>query len=144
MVRKNPKIGKSQIAGGIKVQLPLDSPLIGILKTDQYDLVNLYTNQVDKTYVPTDPGGEFPPPDPCLEDNTQFGCPGYKPPDDPTIATPNLEDIVLIGATGKRYSSGEIVTDPEIYYDANNNRFLRVTFEVKNSVGDIVKGAIII
>jgi hypothetical protein len=123
MVRKNPKIGKSQIAGGIKVQLPLDSPLIGVLKTDQYDVVNLYTNQVDKTYVPG-------------EDDT------YEPPE-PVLA-PNLEDITLIGKTGKRYSSGAIITDPEIYYDSNNNRFLRVTFEVKNSVGDVVKGAIII
>jgi len=127
MVRKNPKIGKSQIAGGIKVQLPLDSPLIGILKTDQYDLVNLYTNQVDKTYVPSE---EDP-----------FDPPG--PPPEPGLA-PNLEDIVLIGATGKRYSSGQVITDPEIYYDSNNNRLLKVTFEVKNSVGDIVKGAIII
>ena len=125
MVRKNPKIGKSQIAGGIKVQLPLDSPLIGILKTDQYDVVNLYTNEVDKTYVPEDP---FEPPD---------------PPPEPVLA-PNLEDITLIGKTGKRYSSGAIITDPEIYYDSNNNRFLKVTFEVKNSVGDTVKGAIII
>jgi hypothetical protein len=126
MVRKNPKIGKSQIAGGIKVQLPLDSPLIGILKTDQYDVVNLYTNEVDKTYVPEE-GSDGPP----------------GPPPEPALA-PNLEDITLIGKTGKRYSSGAIITDPEIYYDSNNNRFLRVTFEVKNSVGDIVKGAIII
>lgn len=127
MVRKNPKIGKSQIAGGIKVQLPLDSPLIGVLKTDQYDVVNLYTNQVDKTYVPG-------------EDDT------YEPPEPPTepVIAPNLEDIVLIGATGKRYSSGQVITDPEIYYDSNNNRLLKVTFEVKNSVGDTVKGAIII
>jgi hypothetical protein len=126
MVRKNPKIGKSQIAGGIKVQLPLDSPLIGILKTDQYDVVNLYTSEVDKTYVPEE--GSDGPPD---------------PPPEPVLA-PNLEDITLIGKTGKRYSSGSIITDPEIYYDSNNNRFLRVTFEVKNSVGDIVKGAITI
>lgn len=127
MVRKNPKIGKSQIAGGIKVQLPLDSPLIGVLKTDQYDVVNLYTNQVDKTYVPEEEGSDGPP----------------EPPPEPVIA-PNLEDIVLIGATGKRYSSGQVITDPEIYYDSNNNRLLKVTFEVKNSVGDTVKGAIII
>ena len=126
MVRKNPKIGKSQIAGGIKVQLPLDSPLIGILKTDQYDVVNLYTNEVDKTYVPGE-GSDGPP----------------EPPPEPALAQ-NLEDITLIGKTGKRYSSGAIITDPEIYYDSNNNRFLRVTFEVKNSVGDIVKGAIVI
>jgi hypothetical protein len=144
MVRKNPKIGKSQIAGGIKVQLPLDSPLIGVLKTDQYDVVNLYTNQVVQSFVPGNPGegGEIV--DPCLEDNTQFGCPGYVDPVDPGLPAPNLEDIVLIGSTGKRYSSGQIITDPEIYYDANNNRFLKVTFEVKNSVGDTVKGAIII
>ena len=126
MVRKNPKIGKSQIAGGIKVQLPLDSPLIGILKTDQYDVVNLYTNEVDKTYVPGE-GSDGPP----------------EPPPETALA-PNLEDITLIGKTGKRYSSGAIITDPEIYYDSNNNRFLRVTFEVKSSVGDIVKGAIVI
>jgi hypothetical protein len=126
MVRKNPKIGKSQIAGGIKVQLPLDSPLIGILKTDQYDVVNLYTNQVDKTYVPEE--GFDGPPD---------------PPPEPVFA-PNLEDITLIGKTGKRYSSGAVITDPEIYYDSNNNRLLKVTFEVKNSAGDTVKGAIII
>ena len=42
MVKKNPKIGKAQVAGGIKVQLPKDSPLIGVLKTDQYDIVDLY------------------------------------------------------------------------------------------------------
>jgi hypothetical protein len=134
MTKKNPRIGKSQIAGGVKVQLPLDSPLIGVLKTDQYDVVNLYTNQVDKTYVPTSPDdGETDPDDPTI-------------PDDPAepVGAPNLEDIVLIGATGKRYSSGQTITDPEIYYDSNNNRMMKVTFEVKNSVGDTVKGAIII
>jgi hypothetical protein len=135
MVKKNPKIGQSQVAGGVKVQLPIDSPLIGILKTDQYDVVNLYTNQVDKTYVPTSPddGDEDP-------DNPGDGV------DDPTdpVGAPNLEDIVLIGSTGKRYSSGQTITDPEIYYDSNNNRMLRVTFEIKNSVGNTVKGAIIV
>lgn len=134
MVKKNPKIGQSQVAGGVKVQLPIDSPLIGILKTDQYDVVNLYTNQVDKTYVPTSPDdGDFEPDDPSVEVE----------PEEP-VGAPNLEDIVLIGATGKRYSSGQTITDPEIYYDSNNNRMLKVTFEVKNSIGDIVKGAIIV
>jgi hypothetical protein len=134
MTKKNPRIGKSQIAGGVKVQLPIDSPLIGVLKTDQYDVVNLYTNQVDKTYVATNPDdGEFDPDDPTLALD----------PEEP-VGAPNLEDIVLIGATGKRYSSGQTITDPEIYYDSNNNRMLKVTFEVKNSVGDTVKGAIII
>ena len=128
MARKNPKIGKSQVAGGIKVQLPLDSPLIGVLKTDQYDVVNLYTNQITLPMLPGD--GEEDPFEP--------------PPPPPPVIAPNLEDIVLIGATGKRYSSGQVITDPEIYYDSNNNRLLKVTFEVKNSVGDIVKGAIII
>ena len=128
MARKNPKIGKSQVAGGIKVQLPLDSPLIGVLKTDQYDVVNLYTNQVTLPMLPGD--GEEDPFEP--------------PPPPPPVIAPNLEDIVLIGATGKRYSSGQVITDPEIYYDSNNNRLLKVTFEVKNSVGDTVKGAIII
>jgi hypothetical protein len=135
MSKKNPKVGSSQIAGGVKVQLPIDSPLIGILKTDQYDVVNLYTNQVDKTYVETSPDdGEFDPD--YLNDK----------PDDPKDGpgAPNLEDIVLIGATGKRYSSGQTITDPEIYYDSNNNRMFRVTFEVKNSVGDIVKGVMIL
>jgi hypothetical protein len=134
MTKKNPRIGKSQIAGGVKVQLPIDSPLIGVLKTDQYDVVNLYTNQVDKTYVATNPDdGDFDPDDPTLPVD----------PEEP-VGAPNLEDIVLIGATGKRYSSGQTITDPEIYYDSNNNRMLKVTFEVKNSVGDTVKGAIII
>jgi hypothetical protein len=134
MVKKNPRIGKSQIAGGVKVQLPADSPLIGILKTDQYDVVNIYTNTVDKTYLPTLPGD----PDDDLDDDTgdEGGETG--------LAAPNLEDITLIGTTGKRYSSGQTITDPEIYYDSNNNRFLRVKFEVKNSVGEIVKGAIVI
>lgn len=135
MVKKNPKIGQSQVAGGVKVQLPIDSPLIGILKTDQYDVVNLYTNQVDKTYVPTDPDNG----DEDIDDPGDGG-------DDPSdpVGAPNLEDIVLIGSTGKRYSSGQTITDPEIYYDSNNNRMLKVTFEVKNSIGDTVKGAIII
>ena len=35
MAKKNIKVGQSQVAGGVKVQLPLDSPLIGVLKTDQ-------------------------------------------------------------------------------------------------------------
>lgn len=135
MVKKNPKIGQSQVAGGVKVQLPVDSPLIGILKTDQYDVVNLYTNQVDKTYVPTDP-------DNGDEDLDDPGDEGDNPQD--PVGAPNLEDIVLIGSTGKRYSSGQTITDPEIYYDSNNNRMLKVTFEVKNSIGDTVKGAIII
>ena len=135
MAKKNPRIGKSQIAGGVKVQLPKDSPLIGILKTDQYDVVNVYTNQVDKTYVPSSPDDNGDPDD--LGDG----------PDDEVYDlsdAPNLEDIVLIGTTGKRYSSGQTITDPEVYYDANNNRLLRVTFEVKNSVGEIVKGVVII
>ena len=135
MAKKNPRIGKSQIAGGVKVQLPMDSPLIGILKTDQYDVVNVYTNQVDKTYVPSSPDDNGDPDD--LGDG----------PDDEVYDlsdAPNLEDIVLIGTTGKRYSSGQTITDPEVYYDANNNRLFRVTFEVKNSVGEIVKGVVII
>jgi hypothetical protein len=138
MSKKNIKVGQSQVAGGVKVQLPKDSPLIGILKTDQYDVVNLYTNKVDKTFVESDPDGngeEDFPVDPPVE-----------PPVDPveTPIVPSLEDIVLIGSTGKRYYSGQVVTDPEIYYDSNNNRFLKVTFEVKNSIGDIVKGVLII
>lgn len=135
MAKKNPRIGKSQIAGGVKVQLPMDSPLIGILKTDQYDVVNVYTNQVDKTYVASSPDDDGDPGD--LGDGTDDEV--YDLSD-----APNLEDIVLIGTTGKRYSSGQTITDPEVYYDANNNRLLRVTFEVKNSVGEIVKGAVII
>lgn len=134
MVKKNPKIGSSQVAGGVKVQLPIDSPLIGILKTDQYDVVNLYTNTVDKTYVPTVPGdgdGEG--------EGGEGGVGG-----ETGLVAPNLEDIVLIGTTGKRYSSGQTITDPEIYYDSNNNRFFRVRFEVKNSVGEIVKGVVLI
>lgn len=134
MTRKNPRIGKSQIAGGVKVQLPADSPLIGVLKTDQYDIVNLYTNVVDKTYAPVLPGDEDQDPDDFEGDEGTEGG----------TAAPNLEDIVLIGTTGKRYSSGQTITDPEIYYDSNNNRFLRVKFEVKNSVGEIVKGVIVI
>jgi hypothetical protein len=134
MARKNPKIGKSQIAGGVKVQLPLDSPLIGVLKTDQYDLVNLYTNDVIQSFFPTDPDDGEGIPDPFPDPE----------PDPEPVAAPNLSDIVLIGSTGKRYSSGQTIDDPEIYYDSNNNRMLRVTFEVKNSIGDIVKGAIII
>lgn len=136
MVKKNPKIGKSQIAGGVKVQLPKDSPLIGVLKTDQYDIVNLYTNEVDKSYVPSLPDtgeaglGEI------VLDETSPGEIG--------IAAPNLEDITLIGKTGKRYSSGQTITDPDIYYDTNNNRFLKVKFEIKNSVGDIVTGVVIV
>jgi hypothetical protein len=133
MVKKNPKIGSSQVAGGVKVQLPIDSPLIGILKTDQYDVVNLYTNAVDKTYVPTVPGDEDVDGDGDGDVGGETG-----------LAAPNLEDIVLIGTTGKRYSSGQTITDPEIYYDSNNNRFLRVKFEVKNSVGEIVKGVVLI
>ena len=135
MAKKNPRIGKSQIAGGVKVQLPKDSPLIGILKTDQYDVVNVFTNQVYKTYVPSSPDDNGDPDD--LGDG----------PDDEVYDlsdAPNLEDIVLIGTTGKRYSSGQTITDPEVYYDANNNRLFRVTFEVKNSVGEIVKGVVII
>jgi hypothetical protein len=136
MVKKNPKIGQSQVAGGIKVQLPKDSPLIGVLKTDQYDIVDLYTNQVEKTYyAPSLPDpGDVDPEDPDIPDD----------PEDPGIAAPNLEDITLIGKTGKRYSSGQLVTDPDIYYDTNNNRFLKVNFEVKNSVGDMVTGVLII
>jgi hypothetical protein len=135
MTKKNPRIGKSQVAGGVKVQLPIDSPLIGVLKTDQYDVVNLYTNQVDKTYVPTSPDdGDENPNDPGD---------GLDDPAEP-VGAPNLEDIVLIGSTGKRYSSGETITDPEIYYDSNNNRMLKVTFEIKNSIGETVKGAIIV
>ena len=134
MVKKNPKIGSSQVAGGVKVQLPIDSPLIGILKTDQYDVVNLYTNTVDKTYVPTVPGDG---------DGEGEGGEGGEGGETGLLA-PNLEDIVLIGTTGKRYSSGQTITDPEIYYDSNNNRFFRVRFEVKNSVGEIVKGVVLI
>jgi hypothetical protein len=134
MVRKNPKIGKSQIAGGVKVQLPLDSPLIGVLKTDQYDLVNLYTNDVIQSFLPTDPDDGEGIPDPFPDPD----------PDPVVLGAPNLSDIVLIGSTGKRYYYGQTIDDPEIYYDSNNNRMLKVTFEVKNSIGDIVKGAIII
>jgi hypothetical protein len=133
MATKKPRIGKSQVAGGVKVQLPIDSPLIGVLKTDQYDVVNVYTNKVDLTYVASSPSDS----DDDDDDDS------YTEPIE-TSTAPNLEDIVLIGTTGKRYSSGQTITDPEIYYDANNNRLLKVTFEVKNSVGEIVKGAIII
>jgi hypothetical protein len=134
MTTKKPRIGKSQVAGGVKVQLPIDSPLIGILKTDQYDVVNVYTNQIDKTYIASSPDNN--------DDPDENDDPELDPID--TSDAPNLEDIVLIGTTGKRYSSGQTITDPEIYYDANNNRLLRVTFEVKNSVGEVVKGVVII
>lgn len=136
MATKKPRIGKSQIAGGVKVQLPKDSPLINVLKTDQYDIVNIYTNKIDKTYLASSPDDNEDPED----DNYDTT------PDEPIdiLDAPNLEDIVLIGTTGKRYSSGQTITDPEIYYDANNNRLLRVTFEVKNSIGEIVKGVMII
>ena len=135
MVKKNPKIGKSQIAGGVKVQLPKDSPLIGVLKTDQYDIVDLYTNEVDKSYVPSLPDTGEDPGETVL---------GETSPGETGIAAPNLEDITLIGKTGKRYSSGQTITDPDIYYDTNNNRFLKVKFEIKNSVGDIVTGVVIV
>jgi len=135
MVKKNPKIGKSQIAGGVKVQLPKDSPLIGVLKTDQYDIVDLYTNEVDKSYVPSLPDTGEDPGETVLGETT---------PGETGIAAPNLEDITLIGKTGKRYSSGQTITDPDIYYDTNNNRFLKVKFEIKNSVGDIVTGVVIV
>ena len=136
MATKKPRIGKSQIAGGVKVQLPKDSPLINVLKTDQYDIVNIYTNKIDETYLASSPDDNEDPED----DNYDTT------PDEPIdiLDAPNLEDIVLIGTTGKRYSSGQTITDPEIYYDANNNRLLRVTFEVKNSIGEIVKGVMII
>ena len=136
MATKKPRIGKSQIAGGVKVQLPKDSPLINVLKTDQYDIVNIYTNKIDKTYLASSPDDNEDPED----DNYDTT------PDEPIdiLDAPNLEEIVLIGTTGKRYSSGQTITDPEIYYDANNNRLLRVTFEVKNSIGEIVKGVMII
>jgi hypothetical protein len=134
MATKKPRIGKSQVAGGVKVQLPIDSPLIGVLKTDQYDVVNVYTNKVDLTYVATSPS------DSDEDDENDDVIP------DPVDVSgaPNLEDIVLIGSTGKRYSSGQTITDPEIYYDSNNNRLFKVTFEVKNSVGEVVKGVVII
>lgn len=134
MAKKNPRIGKSQVAGGVKVQLPIDSPLIGILKTDQYDVVNVYTNKVDKTYVASSPADS---------DEDDENDDDFQEVIDASDA-PNLEDIVLIGSTGKRYSSGQTITDPEVYYDANNNRLLKVTFEVKNSVGEVVKGVVII
>jgi hypothetical protein len=136
MATKKPRIGKSQVAGGVKVQLPLDSPLRKVLKTDQYDLVNIYTDRVDKTYVASSPDDNED-----IEDDDDDTTP-----DEPidTSDAPNLEDIVLIGTTGKRYSSGQTITDPEIYYDGNNNRLFRVTFEVKNSVGEIVKGLMIV
>ena len=95
-------------------------------------MVNIYTNNVDKTFIPSEPDEEQ---EEEVEDEVT---------DPELLIVPNLEDIVLIGATGKRYSSGQTVTDPEIYYDSNNNRMLKVTFEVKNSVGDIVKGAVVI
>jgi hypothetical protein len=135
MVKKNPKIGKSQVAGGVKVQLPKDSPLIGVLKTDQYDIVDLYTNQVERTYVPSLPDAQGDDAFVVEEDIVDEAI---------DLQAPNLEDITLIGKNGTRYSSGQTITDPDIYYDANNNRFLKVKFEVKNSVGDIVTGAIII
>jgi hypothetical protein len=136
MATKKPRIGKSQVAGGVKVQLPLDSPLRKVLKTDQYDLVNIYTDRIDKTYVASSPDDNED-----IEDDDDDTTP-----DEPidTSDAPNLEDIVLIGTTGKRYSSGQTITDPEIYYDGNNNRLFRVTFEVKNSVGEIVKGVMIV
>jgi hypothetical protein len=135
MVKKNPKIGRSQVAGGVKVQLPKDSPLIGVLKTDQYDIVDLYTNQVERTYVPSLPDAQGDGTFVVEEDVVDEAI---------DLQAPNLEDITLIGKNGTRYSSGQTITDPDIYYDANNNRFLKVKFEVKNSVGDIVTGAIII
>lgn len=136
MAKKNIKIGKSQVAGGIKVQLPKDSPLIGVLKTDQYDVVDLYTNRVEKTYVASLPD--------LTDDDTAVFVPDETVDEAIALLAPNLEDITLIGKNGTRYSSGQTITDPDIYYDTNNNRFLKVKFEIKNSVGDIVTGAIIV
>ena len=92
MATKKPRIGKSQVAGGVKVQLPIDSPLIGVLKTDQYDVVNVYTNKVDKTYVASSPADSDE--DDENDDDFQEVI--------DTSDAPNLEDIVLIGTTGKR------------------------------------------
>lgn len=135
---KNQKISKSQIAGGVKVQLPKDSPLIGVLKTDQYDIVDIFSSEVERTFSPSNPGQSSPSFDIARDafgnaiDVESF------------LSAPNLEDITLIGKSGKRYSSGQTITDPDIYYDTNNNRFLKVKFEIKNSVGETVTGAIII
>jgi hypothetical protein len=133
MVKKNPKIGSSQVAGGIKVQLPADSPLIGILKTDQYDIVNVFTNIVDKTYIESSPGSEEPDEDFAVGDDEEEAVVS-------NLLAPNLEDIVFIGKSGQRYTSGQNISDLDIYYDKNNNRFLKVKFEIKNTAGEIVKG----
>jgi hypothetical protein len=136
MVKKNPKIGSSQVAGGIKVQLPADSPLIGILKTDQYDIVNVFTNVVDKTYVESPPGSGDP------DEDFDLGEGEDEEPIVGSLLAPNLEDIVFIGKSGKRYTSGQNISDLDIYYDKNNNRFLKVKFEIKNIAGETVKGVI--
>jgi len=118
----NNKIKFSGFTTKQKIQLPADDPLVGILKSQYYDLV--ITAQLDGSVILSLPASNPGTPTTTIGENTVD--PDAK---DPTINKdpfPSLSDIVL--------------KNIEIYNDIDKNSKIRFTFSVKNNNTDLVRG----
>jgi hypothetical protein len=115
----NNKIKFSGFTTKQKIQLPADDPLVGILKSQYYDLV--ITAQLDGSVILTLP-------------NSKSGSSNYLKGEDILITDdgsdqrpfPTLSDISL--------------KNIEIYQDINKSSKIRFKFTVKNNAADAVRG----
>ena len=118
----NSKIKFSGFTTKQKIQLPADDPLVGILKSQYYDLV--VTAQLDGSVVlslPAESPYIYPITTPVsLVDPDAVDPPLNKDP------FPSLSDITL--------------KNIEIYNDIDKNSKIRFTFSVKNNNLDLVRG----
>lgn len=124
MTSKSPKISGSQIAPRQKIKLLPDSPLIGILKPEHYEIVDpgsLESFDVAYQGLPNSKG-EYD-----LE--SELGLVEDLEELDElmsSLVAPNLDDIQLVKS--------------ETYFDVNGNEVARFSFKIRNHVGDLVVG----
>ena len=125
MTSKSPKISGSQVAPRQKIKLLPDSPLIGILKPEHYEIVDPGSlESLDVAYqgLPN-PGGsvdleaELGIVEEDQEELDEFML---------SLVAPNLDDIQLVKS--------------ETYFDVNGNEVARFSFKIRNHVGDLVVG----
>ena len=128
MANNNPVVQGSRVVKSPKMQLFPNSPLIGILKPEYYEIIDPYTYSVEDTSgsLPSDTGLIITPGDGLDDgsgeetDNTEIAL------EETFLEAPNLEDIL-----------GHVV---EKYTDLNGVDKLKITFTVRNHVGPAVIG----
>lgn len=126
MSNKKPKVSRSQIAGGTKLQLLPDSPLTKSLKTEHFDLLDPNTFEVDVS-ASTATISVANPVDSQLQDDTADDYIDSEAVDAPHYPAPNIEDISVLSKTLKT--------------DANGKQYWEFKFRVLNKMGDRTMGA---